>query len=205
MDAILAEATIYQRRQALDRIADGFGLQDAYETTLDRIRQQDDVKSKCGMAALMWVSRCERPLRSQELCHALGVQLGAEGFSIDNVPLMRAVLGCTLGLVMVDENASTVRLLHHTLQGYLTGFGTKLPLFNIQSTIAETCLAYLNSPSVREQQPDADKALEAWPFLEYATRFWGTHAAREVTKQMKSRALRLLDGYENHVSAAIFW
>ena len=71
--------------------------------------------------------------------------------------------------------------------------------------MAEICLTYLNSPPVREQRPDVDAALATSPFLEYATRFWGTHAAREVTEQVKSRALRLLDGYENQVSAAIFW
>jgi len=33
----------------------------------------------------------------------------------------------------------------------------------------------------------------------------GTHAAREVTRQMEIRALRLRDGYESHMSATIFW
>jgi len=54
-----------------------------------------------------------------ELRHALGVDLGAGGFTIDNVPSVRTVLGCTLGLVTINENASTVRLLHLTLQEYL--------------------------------------------------------------------------------------
>jgi len=73
MNAILGATTVHQKRQALDRMANGLGVQDAYNTTLDRIRQQDGGKSKLGMAVLMRVSRCERPLGWKELRHALGV------------------------------------------------------------------------------------------------------------------------------------
>jgi len=198
MDAIFAATIIYQKRQALDRMANGLGLQDAYNTTLDRIRQQDGGKSKLGMAVLMWVSRCERPLRWTELRHALGVDLKGKGFIIDNVPSIETVLVCTLGLVII---MSTVRLLHITLQEYL---GASPTIFETpQSMMAEICLTYLNSPSVRAPQRNLDMALAESPFLEYATRFWGTHAAREVTEQVKSQALRLLDGYESHASATI--
>ena len=93
MDAVLAEATIHQRRQALHRMTKGLGLHDAYDTTLDRIRKQGGSKSRLGMEALMWISRSERPLTSQELCHALGVELGAEDFSIQNVPSIRTQIG----------------------------------------------------------------------------------------------------------------
>ena len=197
MDTILAATTIHQKRRALDKMANGLGLQDAYSTTLDRIKQLDGGRSKLGMDALMWVSHCERPLRSEELCHALGIELEAEDFTVDNVPLLQTVLGCTLGLVVIDEYASTVRLLHLTLQEYL---GTSPTVFATpQSMMAEVCLTYLDSPSVRGRR---SKALLASPFLEYATCFWGTHAAGEVTQQVKSWALRLLDGY---VSAAVLW
>jgi len=203
MDAILGATTIRQKRQALDRMANGLGVQDAYNTTLDRIRQQDGGKSKLGMSVLMWVSRCERPLEWEELRHALGVDLGVEGFTIDNVPSVRTVLGCTLGLVTIDESASTVRLLHLTLQEYL---GASPTIFETQqSMMAEICLTYLDSLPVRERQLDFWDDQKSWPFVKYATCFWGTHAAREVTEQVKSRALRLLDGYENHVSAWILW
>jgi len=40
MDAILEDATIRQRRQTLHKMTNGFGLDDAYSTTLDRIREQ---------------------------------------------------------------------------------------------------------------------------------------------------------------------
>ena len=119
MDAILAGVTIHQRRQALHRVAKGLGFHDAYSTTLDRIRQLGGNRSKLGMDALMWVSHCERPLQSKELCYALEVELEVEDFNIHNVPSIRTILDCTLGLVTIDENTSIVRLLHPTLQEYL--------------------------------------------------------------------------------------
>jgi len=217
MDAVLAEATLHQRRQALHRITKGIGLQDAYDTTVNRIRQQGGSKSRLGMEALMWISHCGRPLGSQELCHALGVELGAEDFSIHNAPSIRTVLGYTLGLAIIDEKASTPRLLHFTLQAYLEQHPT---LFvTAHSMMAEICLTYLISPSIQAlrpnldlvggsifdppQCPGLDDALRETPFLEYATCFWGPHATMGVTEPVKSLALRLLNGYENHVSAAV--
>jgi len=119
MDVILAEATVHQRRQALHKMTTGIGLQDAYDTTLDRIRKQSGSKPKLAMEALMWVSHSGRHLRPEELCYALGVELGTEDFNTHNVPSMRTILGCTLGLITVDNQVSTVRLLHFTLQEYL--------------------------------------------------------------------------------------
>ena len=222
MDAILAEATIHQRRKVLHRMTAGLGLQDAYDTTLGRIRQQGRSKSNLGMEALMWVSHSERPLKLEELCHALGVELGAEELNRRNVPSIRTVLGCTLGLITVDKKESTVRLLHFTLQEYLGQYST--PFVTAHSMMAEICLTYLNYRSVlalrpnldivrrrtaglkpRTHSPDLDDVLRATPFLEYASCFWGVHAARRVTAPVKSLALRLLDGYENHVSAAVLW
>jgi len=200
MNAILAEATVNHRRQALQRITKGISLQDVYSTTLDRIRQQGGRLARLGIEALMWISHCERPLGIQELCHALGVELGADDFNIQNVPSIRTVLRCTLGLVIVDKKSSTPRLLHFSLQQYLrhpTVFSTA------DSIIAETCLNFLNCRLVRALPLKHAKAPRTRPFLEYATCFWGAHAARGVTEPVKYLALRLLDGYENHVSAPI--
>jgi len=197
MDEILAEMTIHHRSQALHRMSSGLGLRDVYNTTLNRIRQQSGSKPNFGMQTLMWISHCERPLKSEELCHALGVELGAKDFKIHNVPSIRSILSCTLGLVTIDENASTLHLLHHSLQEYL---GQHPTLFiTPHSKMAEICLTYLNF-----FQP-GNTAPETPSFLEYATCFWGTHAAGKVTKPVKSLSLQLLEAYENHGSATILW
>jgi len=202
MDAILAEVTVHLRRQALDRMIKGVGLEGAYDTTLDRISEQGGSKAKLGMKALMWISRCKRPLRSRELRQALAVELGAEEFSTENLVPIGTLLGYTLGLATIDGRTSNPRLLHFTLQEYLD----QHPRFvTAHSMMAEICLTYLNCPRVRALRPNLDSARGAPLLLEYATCFWGSHASGRVTGTAKSLALRLLDGYENHVSATFLW
>ena len=68
----------------------------------------------------MWVSNAERPLRIDELRHALAVEIGATDFDLENVPPQDTVLGSCLGLAVVDKETSQVRLIHYTLQEYLS-------------------------------------------------------------------------------------
>ena len=56
-------------------MTDGLGLGDAYGTTLSGIRGQSERKWRLGMVALMWISHSERPLKSDELRHALAVEM----------------------------------------------------------------------------------------------------------------------------------
>ena len=119
-------------------MTDGLGLGDAYGTTLSRIKGQGGRKSRLGMATLMWISHAERPLKPDELCHALAVEIGSPNLNSDNIPSIGTVLACSQGLVVVDKEASTIRLIHFTLHEYLQAhpelFGTA------HSIMAETCL-----------------------------------------------------------------
>ncbi|RPA93312.1 ankyrin [Choiromyces venosus 120613-1] len=209
MDTILAEPTIYKRRQALRKMTKDPGLEGAYNSTLDRIRQQSGGKCKLGIEALMWISHSRWPLGTEELCHALGVESGAEDVITDNIPSIEIVLSCTLGLIIIDEKAGTVHLLHKTLQEYLDKHS--IPFATAHSIMAETCLTYLNYRSVRALSPnpgdpvELDKVLRMMPFLDYATCLWGEYAATKVTEPVKTLALRFLDGHEKHISALILW
>ena len=93
-------------------MTDGLGLGDAYSTTLGRIMGQDREKARLGMAALLWISHTERLLKANELCHALAVEIGSPNLNVDNVPSIGTLLTCCQGLVVVEKEASTVRLIH---------------------------------------------------------------------------------------------
>ena len=200
-DAILQEATIHGRRQKLNEMTDGLGLGDAYGTTLGRIKGQDGEKARLGMAALMWISHAERPLKSDELCHALAVEIGSPDVNSDNVPSIGTLLSCCQGLVVVDRKASVVRLIHFTLQEYLRAhpklFGTT------HSTMAETCLSYLNSQQVKALSIIPSPDLHSTPFLQYSSLYWGAHAKRDLSDCAKSLALRLFNDCNNQISTKI--
>ena len=128
-------------------MTNGLGLANAYGATIERIKVQSGDKSRLGMEALMWISYAERPLRGDELCHALAVELGSKKINGANAPSISTLVSCCQGLITVDKEASTVRLIHFTLREYLSAHPKifRRP----HSTIAEICLTYLNSQQVR--------------------------------------------------------
>jgi len=145
-------------------MTDGLGLRDAYAATLDRVKGQGGDKARPGMAALMWASHSGRPLKANEMCHALAVEIGFPDLSPDNVPSVGTLLACCQGLVTVDKEASTVRLIHFTLQDYLRA---QPGLFGrAHSKIAETCLSYLNPRKINALLTSSSN-LQDTPFLEY--------------------------------------
>ena len=201
IEIILEEVTIVRRRKKLEEIAQGNGLEDAYASNLDRLKAQKGSRAALGQRALMWVLNSERPIRAKELCHALGVKIGAPDLHPENVPALKTLLASCLGLVTVEESSSIVRLVHFTLEEHLANDPT---LFHSShSTIAEVCLTYLNFRSIRDLSPTLDSAPATMPLLEYASVYWGEHARRGMTENIKLLALRLLDIFDEHISAKL--
>jgi len=179
----------------------GDGLNDAYTATLTRLKAQKGYKSVLGMKVLMWVLYSERPLRAQELCHALGVEIGSADPDPENIPALRTVLSSCLGLVTAEASSSTIRLVHFTLQEHLSHDPT---LFHTpHSTIAEVCLTYLNFGCIRDLSPSLRSASATTPFLEYASVYWGRHSRGGMTENSKILALKLLDRFGEHISAQL--
>ena len=181
-------------------MTDGLGLGDAYGVTLGRIREQGGEKARLGMAALMWISNSERPLAADELCHALSVKIGSPNLDADNVPSIGTLLACCQGLIAVEKETSTVRFIHFTVQEYLR---VHFELFgSAHSTMAETCLNYLNSQQVKALSPTYysyfwNRDLQSTPFLEYSALYWGRHAKRQTSDRAKFLALKLFEDDNN--------
>ena len=175
----------------------GVDLDSVYGQTLQQIKEQKDDWPRLGMEVLMWVSHAKRPLRIDELCHALAVDVEATDLDPQKIRLQDTVLGSCLGLVMVDKKTSIVRLIHNTLQEYLSRPGI-LP--NVHKILGETCLAYLNYHQVKGLSANNVGDLRHMPFLEYSSLFWAAHAKIELSHLAKTLALELLSQFENHIS-----
>ena len=201
IDAILGEVTIRQRRKKLEEMTQGNGLSDTYTATLSRLKAQKGNRSVLGLKVLMWVLHSERPLRAKELCHALGVEVGSTDLDPENIPALRTLVASCLGLVIVEASSSTVRLVHFTLKEHLASDPT---LFNSpHSAIAEVCLTYLNFASIRNLSPTLYSAPVTTPLLGYASLYWGRHTRRGMTENIKILALRLLNRFDEHISAKL--
>jgi len=178
-------------------MTDGSELRDIYGATIERIKVQAGDQPRLGMAALMWISHAERPLKADELCHALAVKLGSKDFNTDNVPLVSILVSCCEGLITVDKEASTVGLIHFTLQEYLS---IHPDVFNRpHSVMAEICLSFLSSQHVKGLSTGPSPNTQSTPFLSYCSVYWGVHAKRELSDYTKSLALELLKEYYGQV------
>ena len=199
IEAILRETSITRRRKRLKSVEDGAELGDVYGATLERIKAQDGEKRKLAITTLTWICHAERPLHVDELLHALAVEIGVRDFDAENAPSIGTLLSCCQGFITVDKEASTVRLIHFTVQEYLCAH---VDLFyKPHSVIAETCLTYLNLLEVKNLSPHPLPNYQVIPFLKYSSRYWGMHAKKELSDHARTLALELLDQYEDHVSA----
>jgi len=184
-------------------MANSWGLGDAYDATIGRIKAQEEDRARLGMDALMWISHSERPLTADEICHALAVEIGSTDINTNNVPSIRTVLDCCQGLATIDKGSLAIRLIHFTLNEYLSDH-TEL-LRGPHSRIAETCLTYLNSRAIRDFSASSSREPRGTPFLGYASFYWGTHMRMELSERSRHLALSFLDQYDNHISARILW
>jgi len=201
IEAVLEEVTIHQRRKKLDEMIQGGGLRSAYSATLARIKEQKGSRSRLGMEALMWLSHSERPLKANELCDALGVEIGSPDLNSENIPTIETLLGCSLGLVIVEASSYTVRLIHYSLQEYLSN---NADLFHRpHAVIAEVCLTYLNFRRIKDLPLTFDLDKPSVPLLEYASCCWEMHVRRETTEIVNGLALQFLAGFDKHVASVI--
>ena len=182
-------------------MAKGDHLEATYATTLARMKTQKGGRSRLGMEALMWVSNSERPLHTSELCHALGVKIGSPDLNVENIPSIKTLLASSLGLITVEASSSTARLVHFSLQEYISD---NPGLFQgPHSMIADVCLTYLNFKCVQGLSPIVDSAPSMVPLVGYASIYWGKHIRREKAAAANPLALKLLLESERHISSQL--
>jgi len=178
----------------------GVCLDSVYVQSLQRIREQKGDRSRLGMEVLMWVSYAKRPLRIDELCHALAVDIQSTDLEPENVRPPDTVLGSCLGLAVVDAETSTVRLIHPTLQEFISQSATFPDAHKI---LGQICLTYLNHNLVRSLPANRVSNLGDMPFLKYSSLYWGSHAKIGLTDHSKSLAVELLNRGGNHICASL--
>ncbi|KAF3917571.1 Inversin [Arthrobotrys entomopaga] len=174
---VLDERTKTKRRLALEKLPTE--LYSAFDNTIERIRQQSQSYSTLATDILMWAHLAFRPLYINELLNALAIKSGDKDLDIDNLPSQQSWLECCLGLVVIDEENFTVRLVHFSLQEYL--HSQRRDLFEKgHERIAKTCLTYLCFDSITAGPTIYTKEMSRrFPFLAYAARQWTHHMCEE--------------------------
>ena len=140
MHIILEAMTRAEIRKSIRNLSVDLGQ--AFKDTIRRIDNETQNRREVAKQTLMWISHSCRPLQVDELRYALATQIKDKEFDLDNVLPARFIIDCCLGLVVIDNSSSVVRLVHHTLQDYLNSERQGL-LQTEETEITKVCLTYL--------------------------------------------------------------
>ncbi|MCJ1261720.1 hypothetical protein MMC22_001586 [Lobaria immixta] len=163
------------------------GLENMYNDVLERIQGQDTELASLATNVLGWIYHAKRPLQLLELQHALAIEPEDTFLDEDGLPEQDLLISVCGGLLSVQED-NTVTFIHYTAQEY---FDQRAPsLFQgVRISIAQTCLTYLLFEDLSQGASTCDDHFEArlsqYPFLEYASSYWGIHAhSQEASSQV---------------------
>ena len=197
--------TAKEVKLALQDLPKGSGaLGIAYAEALARIKGQKPGFRRLAEAVLSWIVCAQRQLTISELRHALAVEDGASKLAEDNLPEADEMVSVCAGMVTVDEESGTIRLVHITMQEYFEStLHVWAPLAH--AVIAKTCLTYLSfdvfKPGPCYSLGDLKERCQRNPLFDYAARYWGMHVEITVDEKIEGMALDFLDDENNMLSS----
>ena len=175
-------------------------LTELYLDSIERIKLQEEDDSKLGMNILQWLAHAKRPMKVNELCHALAVeyeQTSNPPCELDRGNILDAndLTEVCAGLVTIEEQSSVIRFVHATTQEFLNEHLDALfPSAEIK--LSYTCLAYLSLSEFAEGSARTDqefeKRLELYPFFHYAACGFGSHLKGQPERELETQALEML-------------
>ena len=176
-----------------------FGM---YTQTLEKISKRPLALQKQTTKILSWIFRARRPLLVRELQQALATSIGNTNGIGQQYPITSVMVDWCLGLVTVDEERSTIRFVHFSVKEFLQEGPF---ILDNESTIATTCLTFLNIENFASGQCSNDKELEdrlqEFPFLDYAARYWAIHGKDCSEPRFEELAVKFLCS-EHHLACA---
>lgn len=92
-----------------------------YQKALERIDSQDAGLTELArnvIACLVYAERDLNLLKTIELQHALGVEIGEPSSDEDNISDPETMICVCAGLVTIDEDSNVIRLVHYTTLEY---------------------------------------------------------------------------------------
>ena len=200
MDSLRDKTSIKSVKKALETLPEGVnGLDLAYDGALQRIESQRDGFRLLAKRLLGWLTYSKRLMTITEVQHALAIEPGTSDLDEENLSDLDEIVGFCAGLVIVDEETQIIRLVHYTTQEYLRRNGDRM-LPSAQQDIAVSCLTYLlydqlgdgwlGGKGLGQMYTSIRNRLQRHPFLDYAARYWATHAGVCGQRNIKDLMMR---------------
>ncbi|KAJ7575154.1 ankyrin repeat-containing domain protein [Mycena floridula] len=201
LDSLSSQLNRKALRAALSTLPEA--IMNSYDSAMVRINAQGKAECELAYQVFYWLTYAKRPLKVEELQHALAVASDPDMFVMDPDAIVDVefLTGVCAGLVVISNDSrknSIMRLVHYTTREYFES--KQLHLFpDIHSAIAITCMTYLSFNVFRRTMtwPSARQD----PFYDYAARYWIDHT-REDEKKAAQHVLKFMEKAENFENAA---
>ncbi|PHH84259.1 hypothetical protein CDD83_2236 [Cordyceps sp. RAO-2017] len=180
LDGLRGKVSPKAVRTALLKLPTGSDAYDlSYHDAMERIESQLTDQANLAKRVISWIAYSKRPLTTEELQHALAVEIGQHELDEDNIADIEDIVSACAGLVTVEQESSVIRLVHYTTQEYFERSGHKwFP--EARGDIAQTCLTYLSFSAFQNgacrKGGEFEARLRHHKLYDYAACHWGHHA-----------------------------
>lgn len=156
----------------------------SYDEAMSRITAQSEDDYRLAQTVLTWLVHTIRPLSEVELEAVLAVEPGERTLDPDNVIPITELQSLCAGLITVDEQARTVRLVHYTTKEYFLRNPQKL-LVNPHRALADICVSFLefeefnswDSANYQQNYLRLTSRIKHYKFLTYAIVHYEDHVS----------------------------
>ena len=196
----LPSLTLRDRLDAIKNLNRLEGLNSLYDAVLEGLETQFSGQSRINiLRVFQWIAHSQRPLKVDELCHAVSVPTDRAQTKEDLIPRFEKYLGSLSGSLIELSNDNTVQFIHLSTQEYFTGTrespepraGLKILTYHNSADrcIAISCLSYLNYTVPAEPlggsthiMPNLAYIRHKYPLLKYSVEYWTKHLVCSLTK-----------------------
>lgn len=196
MDTLEAQVSVAGFLDALENLPEG--CPKTFEAALNRIEDLSGPKQELAIHVLTWVLGALRPLTTNEVRHAFVVDYNVESAPLNDEKLPsneEDLTSLCAGLVVVDRDTRTLRLVHETARKALLGSSLiREAAVEPHERIARTCLILLLKYASGEFMPYG-QFIESHPkysLLGYAADYWFNHSQRAQRPDLDNLILKLL-------------
>lgn len=180
-------------------------LSDTYSAAMTRISRQSEEHRDLALRTLVWILHAYRPLRVEEIQHALAVEPGDDDLDRDALVEESHLISVSAGLIILDAEQRTLNLVHLTLTEYLAS--TKNEWFpGSERAITETCLTYLSFRTFAtgpcKNTQELGRRLQIYALYSYAAKGWGAFARKIQQKDIEPAIFAFLD-LPGNISSAV--
>ncbi|KAL8940361.1 MAG: hypothetical protein Q9216_002852 [Gyalolechia sp. 2 TL-2023] len=198
VDALSTKTNKKALKKALENLSSDLNV--LYDDALLRIESQNQDYRELAEKALRWVAYTYQRLPVRALQEALAIDPDETDFDNDAMDSSASILDACAGLLTLDMESGTVRLVHYTAQDYFDKIQSTR-FNNVHATIACDCVTYISYDCFQHPKNSSGHGTEGstkeWndseessgessgntltssietSFLWYASHFWAQHA-----------------------------